>query len=209
MGIPNIHWFGVEGEFNVMVLDLLGPSLEDLFGFCARKFSLKTVLMIADQLFSRIEYLHSKNFIHRDLKPDNFCVGLGSKSEYIYLIDYGLAKKYKDPRNNQHIPYRESKSMTGTARYTSIGSHKGYEQSRRDDMETIAYLLIYFNKGSLPWQGLRVGTKKEKYEKIMEKKISTSIEELCKGCPGIQPIVISSLVCSRGLSFLVVSILLS
>jgi serine/threonine protein kinase len=183
VGIPNLHWFGVEGDFNVMVLDLLGPSLEDLFNYCTRKFALKTVLMIADQMISRVEYMHAKNFIHRDIKPDNFLIGLGKRAEMIHIIDYGLAKKYRDPRTGMHIPYKDNKSLTGTARYTSINTHLGIEPSRRDDLEAIGYVLMYFLRGSLPWQGLKASTKKEKYEKIMEKKISTPVDVLCKGFP--------------------------
>ena len=125
MGIPNVHWFGIEGDFNVMVMDLLGPSLEDLFNFCGRKFQLKTVLMIADQILGRIEFFHSKNFLHRDLKPDNFVIGFSKNSNRIYIIDYGLAKKYRESTTGVHIPYKENKNLTGTARYASLNTHMG------------------------------------------------------------------------------------
>jgi len=183
IGVPNVHWYGVEGDYNVMVIDLLGPSLEDLFSFCNRKFGLKTVLMLADQMVNRVEYVHAKNFIHRDIKPDNFLIGLGKKANQVHVIDFGLAKKYRDSKAQQHIAYREGKNLTGTARYASINTHLGIEQSRRDDLEAVGYVLMYFNRGSLPWQGLKANGKKEKYEKIMEKKMSTPIEVLCKHFP--------------------------
>nr|VDC86694.1 unnamed protein product [Brassica rapa] len=182
-GVPNVKWFGVEGEYNVLVIDLLGPSLEDLFNFCSRKLSLKSVLMLADQMITRVEYFHSKSFLHRDLKPDNFLMGLGRRANQVYIIDFGLAKKYRDNTTHQHIPYRENKNLTGTARYASMNTHLGIEQSRRDDLESLGYILMYFLKGSLPWQGLKAGTKKQKYERISEKKVSTSIESLCRGYP--------------------------
>ncbi|KAL7668413.1 hypothetical protein ACOME3_009115 [Neoechinorhynchus agilis] len=182
-GIPALRWYGQEGEFNVMVLELLGPSLEDLFNFCSRKFSLKTVLLLADQMLARIEHIHSRAIIHRDIKPDNFLMGTLDHGNTVYLIDYGLAKRFKDRVTGEHIVYKENRSLTGTARYASINTHLGIEQSRRDDLESLAYVLMYFNRGSLPWQGLKAMTKRQKYEKISEKKLVTSIDDLCRGFP--------------------------
>ena len=182
--MPRVKWFGPhERDYNVLVMELLGPSLEDLFNFCGRKFSKKTVLMLADQMIARIEYVHNKNFIHRDMKPDNFLMGIGQHCNKVFIVDFGLAKKYRDSRTRAHIAYREDKSLTGTARYASINAHLGIEQSRRDDMESLGYVFMYFLRGSLPWQGLKAGNKKQKYDKISEKKMSTPVEALCKGFP--------------------------
>lgn len=183
VGIPRIRYYGKEKNFNVLVMDLLGPSLEDLFNFCTRHFTIKTVLMLVDQMIGRLEYVHMKCFIHRDIKPDNFLMGIGRHCNKLFLIDFGLAKKYRDPQRRMHIPYREEKNLTGTARYASINAHGGIEQSRRDDMESLGYVMMYFNRGVLPWQGMKSTGKQQKYEKISEKKMSTPIEVLCKGYP--------------------------
>jgi casein kinase 1 len=182
-GIPAIHWFGTEGSYNVMVMDLLGASLEDLFNRCNKKLSIKTVLMLVDQMITRIEYVHTKNFLHRDIKPDNFLIGTGKRNSMVYIIDFGLAKKYRDPRSNSHIPYREGKSLTGTARYASVNTHAGIEQSRRDDLEAIGYVCMYFLRGSLPWQGINTRNREDKYKRIYEIKMNTNLQDLCTGYP--------------------------
>jgi len=208
-GIPNAYYFGSESMYNILVIDLLGPSLEDLFDTCNRKFSVKTVCMAAKQMLCRVQSVHEKSLVYRDIKPDNFLVGripsyvdpstsdskdvnsiLKNHSKehphpasQIYLIDFGMAKFYRDPKTLQHIPYKEKRSLSGTARYMSINTHLGREQSRRDDLEGLGHVLMYFLRGSLPWQGMKAATNKQKYEKIGEKKRTTSIKDLCEGFP--------------------------
>ncbi|KAM3178524.1 Casein kinase I isoform alpha [Hymenolepis weldensis] len=157
-GLPHIQYFGLDGVndvYNALVMDLLGPSLEELFNFCGRCFTMKTVLMLVDQILWRLEFIHARHFIHRDIKPDNFLMGIGKHCNKVFIIDFGLAKKFRDGRTRRHIAYRENKALTGTARYASINAHAGIEQSRRDDLESLGYVLMYFLCGSLPWQGLR------------------------------------------------------
>lgn len=134
---------------------------------------------------SRVQTIHEKNLIYRDIKPDNFLIGRsGSKAaNVIHVVDFGMAKQYRDPKTKQHIPYRERKSLSGTARYMSINTHLGREQSRRDDLEALGHVFMYFLRGGLPWQGLKAATNKQKYEKIGEKKQTTPISELCNGFP--------------------------
>ncbi|KAH8290065.1 hypothetical protein KR044_006596 [Drosophila immigrans] len=182
-GLPQIHHFSEEDEYCALVMELLGPSLNYLFEFCSRRFTMKTVLMLADEMLVRLEQVHCRGFVHRDIKPDNFLIGRDITSKRLHLIDFGLAKKYWDPNTQVHIPYRESCSLTGTARFTSISSHEGIEQSRRDDLISVGYVLVYFLRGSLPWQGIKASTKQQKYERIHELKRSISNETLCQGFP--------------------------
>lgn len=180
-GIPEVHWFGLEGSFRAMVIDLLGRSLEDRVKGCNGKFTPKTTILVADQILRRIEYLHSKGIIHRDIKPENFMWGVKEKQHHLYLIDYGLSKRYFE--GGKHIAMRQKLSLTGTARYASINAHRGLEQSRRDDIEAIGHMLLYFLRGALPWSGLEAKSKQEKYRKIKEKKESVPLPELCQGFP--------------------------
>ncbi|KAH6668505.1 casein kinase I [Halenospora varia] len=145
-GIPNVYYFGQEGLHYILVIDLLGPSLEDLFDACNRRFSTKTVVMVAKQMLSRVQSIHKKNLIYRGIKPDNFLLGRpGSKvANLIHVVDFGMGKQYRDPKTKQHIPFRERKSLSGTARYMSINTHEGREQSRRDDLEALGHIFIKY-----------------------------------------------------------------
>ncbi|MBW00158.1 Casein kinase I isoform alpha, partial [Eschrichtius robustus] len=124
VGIPHIRWYGQEKDYNVLVMDLLGPSLEDLFNFCSRRFTMKTVLMLADQCLESPVGKRKRSMTVSTSQDPSF-----SGLNQLFLIDFGLAKKYRDNRTRQHIPYREDKNLTGTARYASINAHLGIEQS--------------------------------------------------------------------------------
>lgn len=182
-GVVECLYFGQEGAFNCLVMEILGRSLEDQVQANKGKLTTKTTVLIAQQVVQRIEFLHSKGFVHRDIKPENFMFGVGPKVHHVYSIDFGLSKMYWDKSRGQHCPMKQKLSLTGTARYASINAHKGVEQSRRDDLEAIGHMFLYFLRGALPWSGLDAKTQEEKYRKICEKKERTPIAELNTGFP--------------------------
>ena len=181
IGVPKFYGTGKHKNNNYIILEFLGPNLSQLFKFCDnKKYTIVTTFLIGIQMINRIENLHKFHFIHRDIKPENFVIGTGRKSNIIYLIDFGLSKKYKNPKNHQHIPYRDNRKLTGTVRYISINTHMGVEQSRRDDLESVAYVLILFLKGRLPWQNT---SNDKKFIKVMKKKMEIPTEILCYELP--------------------------
>jgi serine/threonine protein kinase len=198
VGIPHVRWFGTEAGFNAMAIDCLGPSLENLFTRHRYQFTRITVLTIASQLVSnstlkhdlwinrcghvqlhRLRFIHSRNLIHCDLKPSNITIGVGNQADVVYLIDFGLSKEFRDAKTHRHIsmiPHTKPYTLLGSAVFASINSHIGLELGRKDDLESLAYVLIYFLRGALPWQGLSSSD-------ILEMKKRTSASDLCHGLP--------------------------
>eukprot|EP00920_Eleutheroschizon_duboscqi_P042015 GHVT01100703.1.p1 GENE.GHVT01100703.1~~GHVT01100703.1.p1 ORF type:complete len:796 (+),score=88.71 GHVT01100703.1:1237-3624(+) len=184
-----------------MIMDLLGPSLEDLLGIFNRQLPLNVVLRVGIQMLDRLEFVHSRYLLHRDIKPDNFLVGMGHDCQTVYLIDFGLAKKFR-ASNGKHVNYKEGKNLTGTARYSSIATHAGIEQSRRDDLEGLFYVWLYLLRGVLPWQGLKASPAQDRYEKIHQKKMNTDVRTLCEGLPNTaQAFLVEYIAYCRGLAF--------
>lgn len=169
LGIPSLRSYGCEGKFNYMVIDLLGKSLEEMRQDCGGKLSLKTVLAIGIQLLKRLETIHNDGIIHRDIKPDNFLIK--EDTNMVYMIDFGLARRYVNKRE-QHIGLASGRKLTGTARYASVNVHLGMTPSRRDDLESIAYVLLYLLNGKLPWQAIKCSDKEQRYEAIGQEKLN-------------------------------------
>ena len=182
-GIPKVYCYGNNQSHNLLVEELLGKSLEDIFNSYGKPFSLKTVCVLGIEMIKRIQFIHQKYYIHRDIKPDNFMTGRGENEKNIYIIDFGLAKKYYSVSKAQHIKFCTGKHLIGTARYCARNAHRGYEQGRRDDIESIGYVLMYFLLGVLPWQGLKIKKNEDQFEKIAEKKYNTPFEDLTEGQP--------------------------
>jgi serine/threonine protein kinase len=178
-GIPSLLHFGEAEEGLFMITELLGASLEDLLILSNRKMSLKSVLMILNQILTILESVHSKQVVHQDIKPSNFLIGLGHNKSKVHLIDFGLSKKL-DLVNEESS---QSSSIVGTPKFLSLSAHSRNEQSFKDDLESLAYMTVYLLTGSLPWQGVGGNCKIEKYSKIFDIKTHTSPEDLCRGLP--------------------------
>ncbi|CAD8202774.1 unnamed protein product [Paramecium pentaurelia] len=181
-GFPQILYYGQENHFVYYIMNMLGPNLEITSKKCGGSFSIVTMLRLAIQMLSRIETLHSMRLIHRDIKPDNFVLGFGQQQNIVHLIDFGLSKFYLNSKG-EHIKQVRKKGLIGTARYASINAHNEFEQSRRDDLESIAYILVYLATGTLPWMNLQIEQKDLKYAKILHLKKLTAPDIVCKNLP--------------------------
>uniref|UniRef100_A0A0N4Z7A2 non-specific serine/threonine protein kinase n=1 Tax=Parastrongyloides trichosuri TaxID=131310 RepID=A0A0N4Z7A2_PARTI len=188
-GIPRLLYFTFEYETPVLITELLGPSLQSLLSFCGGKFGFQTTISIGIQMLDRLQYIHSYGFVHRDLKPENFVIGLSDNENIIYLVDYGLSCSYKyiddttttTNSNNvsKEIPCKKRKTIVGTANYVSLNTHNGYEISRRDDLESLCYILIEFFMGTLPWKKSALRNVSQNNDRIGESKEKMNIKEVC------------------------------
>lgn len=203
-GVPRVYWYGTDGAWNMLVMQRLGPSLESLMGAHRKRkaprggFSLKTVCMVADQVLTRLERIHAVGLIHRDLKPDNFLMGIGREAAAVYIVDFGLVRPYLDAGTGAHHAFGSASHNAGTMRYASIGMQKGWLQSRRDDLESAAYVLLYLAKGRLPWQGLKVPDGKDRDAEVLRVKTETPLADMCAGLP---PVFADLIAYARDLDF--------
>ena len=183
LGIPKIYDYIRTSKYNFMIFELLGINLDELFYLCNKKFTNNIIIALGLQMIERLEFIHSRHIIHRDVKPENFLIGKGKNNSTVYICDFGLSKRFRDKKTGLHIPYKNGNQFIGTASFASIYTHLGIEQSRRDDLESLAYILIYFSKGGLPWTKVKGKNRKEKYAKVLSLKININISDLCSGLP--------------------------
>ncbi|KQJ85564.1 casein kinase 1-like protein HD16 [Brachypodium distachyon] len=182
-GVPKVHYKGRKGDYYVMIMDMLGPSLWDSWNSSGQSMSSEMVACIAVEAISILESMHSKGYVHGDVKPENFLLGQPSTAQEkkLYLVDLGLATRWKDPTTGTHVEYdQRPDAFRGTVRYASAHAHLGRTASRRDDLESLAYTLVFLHRGRLPWQGYQGDNKSFL---VCKRKMSTSPESLCGICP--------------------------
>ena len=187
-GVPEVVFHGQYESYKIMIMDLLGPSLDKFYKISGKKFNLETTCFLGKEMIKRIEHVHSRGYLHRDIKPNNFMLGKLKRNcliedNSLFIIDFGLSKSYLDEETGLHYSLKDNRRFVGTPRYASLNTHLGIKQSRRDDLESIVYILIYFLKGDLPWQGVKAKTKSEKKEQIKNIKNIVTNAELCLGIP--------------------------
>ena len=184
IGFPNCHQVIYNKHELIMITDLLGPNIQDIMdNIEGKKFTMKSTLILVEQMLQRLKDLHGKGIIHRDIKPENFCIGKGKKEKIVHMIDFGLSHHYLIEKTQQHIPMKSDRAIVGTLRYISMNCHEGLEVSRRDDLESLAYMMIHFVIGELPWMGIKAKSLDEKYKRVYEKKQETVPDELTKILP--------------------------
>ena len=182
IGIPKVLSFGHNKDYDILVMPLLGKSLLDIFNSKNLNYEFKDICLIAIQIIDRIQWVHSRKIIHRDIKPDNILIGL-KDPHLIYLIDFGLSQKFQSTKTGKHIKISRLKTFTGSINFCSSNALRLLQQSRRDDLESIGYMLVYLMKGGLPWQNVKIDNKKENYFKVAQIKKLISPEILCKDLP--------------------------
>ncbi len=180
-GLPEIYDFMETPDYNMLVMQLLGPSLDDIFKINNNTFDLETVFLLANQIIMLLQNLHNRNYIHRDIKPNNFLIGTDFDINQIYIMDFGLSNPYM--YKGTHIGFGNKRTLIGTARYASINMHMGIEPTRRDEMESVGYMLVYFIKGSLPWQDIKKQKNINNLKLIGDKKMCVPLDVLCEGIP--------------------------
>lgn len=179
-----MYWYGEHQKLETSVSELLGPTLLDLHEKCSNRFSLSTTQHIALQLLSALEALHSCGYLHGDIKPDNAAIGLDDKANVVFLIDFGLATRYRDEEG--HIALELEEKFSGNPYWSSVNTLRGLTSSRRDDLESLGYMLLFLLKGRLPWHSISKKSFEERKEKIKAKKETIALEELCEcECEGM------------------------